>query len=163
LFYELEQAGILSKVPAGARRPEQNLIDAVKYLREVGLVPWDWIVDDTRKVHFFDGSETVAADLARFLDAAHIDPWGDKVHPFILTESRSLGGVIARTLAPLYRFPVAPTNGQCGGFLVTDIAPYLRDETYRILYLGDFDVAGSSIEENTRRELNKPARRLVER
>ena len=57
LFYELEQRGEQSKrrreprlKADGAltqpRMPAQNLTDAVTRLREIGLVPWDWIVDD---------------------------------------------------------------------------------------------------------------------
>ena len=155
LFYELEQAGILSKNKTGARRADQYLAEAVKHLRDVGLVPWDWIVDETRRLHYFDGSATIARDLLEFLSAAHIDPWHGKIRPFILTESRTLSGVFARTIAPQYRVPVASTNGQCGGFLVTDIAPRLRVEKFQVAYFGDFDLAGSSIEANTRSVLKR--------
>ena len=45
---------------------------------------------------------------------------------------------------------IAATNGQVGGFLHTDVAPVLNDSA-RVLYLGDFDLAGNDIEANTRR------------
>jgi hypothetical protein len=47
---------------------------------------------------------------------------------------------------------IAATNGQCGGFLRTDFLPVLS-EGDRVLYLGDYDLAGGQIEENTRRVL----------
>jgi hypothetical protein len=44
---------------------------------------------------------------------------------------------------------IAPTNGQCAGFLHNEVAPRLKDEA-RVLYLGDYDLAGGDIEDNTR-------------
>jgi hypothetical protein len=32
------------------RRADQDVCDAVMRLREIGVVPWDWIVDETRSV-----------------------------------------------------------------------------------------------------------------
>jgi hypothetical protein len=56
-----------------------------------------------------------------------IDPWREHA-PMILTESRSLAGVL-RDLVADYRARIASANGQCGGFLRTDIAPALVPET----------------------------------
>jgi hypothetical protein len=53
-----------------------------------------------------------------------------------------------------YCVRIASTNGQCGGFLRTTIAPKLRPDD-RVLYLGDLDNAGGQIEANTRRVLKQ--------
>jgi hypothetical protein len=53
-----------------------------------------------------------------------------------------------------YAAKIAATNGQCAGFLHTAIAPGLRDGS-RVLYLGDFDLAGGDIEANTHRVLER--------
>jgi hypothetical protein len=50
LYYELVQRGHLSKERTGARRPDQNLHDALTDIREDGRVPWAWIVDETRSL-----------------------------------------------------------------------------------------------------------------
>jgi hypothetical protein len=68
--------------------------------------------------------------------------------PLILCESRSLAGVL-RDLCEEYRCRIAPTGGQCGGFLHTDVIPRISAGD-RIGYLGDLDLAGDHIEENTR-------------
>jgi hypothetical protein len=47
-----------------------------------------------------------------------------------------------------------PTNGQVGGFLRTDIVPLLRPGG-TVGYLGDYDLAGGQIEDNTRRVLER--------
>jgi hypothetical protein len=121
-------------------------------LRERGHVPWDDIVDETRSVEDFSGSATVAEDLLLYLDAATLDPWRGKI-PFLLTESRSLGGVL-RGLVRDYRARIAATNGQVGGFLHTDVGPKLSVGD-RVGYLGDLDLAGDDIEANTRRVLEE--------
>jgi hypothetical protein len=144
LFYELVMQRIVTK---DGNRPDKVVSAALTDLRESGLVPWDDIVDETREVFDYTGSPTVADDLARYLDVATIDPWRGQV-PFILTESRSLAGVL-RAQCSDYRCRIASTNGQVGGFLHTKVAPVLR-EGDRIGYLGDYDLAGGDIEANTR-------------
>ena len=71
----------------------------------------------------------------------------------MLTESRSLAGVL-RPVVREYRAHIAATNGQCGGFLRTGIAPQLRPAD-RVPYLGDLDLSGGQIEDNTRRVLER--------
>ena len=71
----------------------------------------------------------------------------------ILTESRSLAGVLRHIIVE-YRARIASTNGQCGGFLRTGIAPSLRPGD-RVIYLGDHDLSGNQIEANTRRVLER--------
>lgn len=50
------------------------------------------------------------------------------------------------------RVQIAATNGQCAGFLHTDVAPALQSEGL-VLYFGDLDRCGGDIEGNTRRVL----------
>jgi hypothetical protein len=149
LFYELVQRGVISKERTGARRPDQDMIDALTQLRESRVVPWDAIVDETRRLDSIYTAPTVAAWMQDALKDARIDPWGDEPGPLILTESRSLAGVL-RPVAYLYGVPIASTNGQCGGFLHNDVAPAIQGGR-AVIYLGDLDLAGGQIEANTRR------------
>lgn len=160
LFYELVQIGFIPKNAPPPKKPgqkgrraDQNLTDAVMYLREQGLVPWDWIEDETRHLDEWGYAATVAEYVADAVDYARIDCWGGERPPMILTESRSLAGVLRRVAAE-YLCPIAPTNGQVGGFLRTKIAPKLRPGQ-RVLYLGDLDLSGGQIEANTRRVLEQ--------
>jgi hypothetical protein len=158
LFYELVQQGILSKEQKGARRPDQDLHVALTQLRESGTVDWDWIADETRSLDDFTGSPTVRQWMLSVLPAAKLDPWDDDP-PLILTESRSLAGVL-RALVRQFGVLIAATNGQRGGFLHTKIARVLRFEQ-RVLYLGDLDLAGGQIEDNTRRVLEQEVGELT--
>jgi hypothetical protein len=153
LFYELVQRGILSKErKAPGRRPDQNMSDALTDLREHGDGPWEWIVDETRSLDDYRGASSVREWMLEALPQARLDPWAGDA-PLILTESRSLAGVL-RALVDDYAVLIAATNGQCGGFLHTQIIPILRPGQ-RILYLGDLDLSGGQIEANTRRVLGR--------
>src|SRR5438132_14114867 len=59
LYYELVQRGIVSKTRTGARRTDQDTIDALTLLREAGQIPWDWIVDETRSLDDYTGDSTI--------------------------------------------------------------------------------------------------------
>jgi hypothetical protein len=152
LFYELIAAGVISKHPIGKRRADQDMIDALTDLRNNGAIPWDAIIDETRSLDDFTGYASIADGVNAYMNAIRLDPWNGDA-PLILTESRSLVGVL-RELTRSYAVMIAPTNGQCPGFLHNEVAPRLKDET-RVLYLGDYDLAGGDIEENTRSVLER--------
>jgi hypothetical protein len=159
IFYEAEQRGIVIKhrginPKTGQpykRTAAQNISDALTVLREAGLVPWEAITDETRTLRQWEFAADVYSYIAGLLDSARIDAWGGRPAPLILCESRSLAGVL-RAVAAEYLCPLAATNGQCGGFLRTDIAPLLTGGR-AVLYLGDYDHQGGQIEANTRRVL----------
>ncbi len=129
LYYELVQRGQFSKERTGARRADQDLHDALTDIREDGRVPWDWIVDETRSVEDYTGYPSIKEGVLATLPYIELDPWRGRA-PLILTESRSLAGVL-RAIVSEYRARIASTNGQCGGFLRTDIAPLLRPDDRR--------------------------------
>jgi hypothetical protein len=159
LFYELRQRGgplYGHKSRASGRSQDQNLSDASTWLRNEGLVPWAWIVDETRSVTAYRYAGTVADYLAASLDVARIDLWDD-APPLIICESRTFSGVLTRTLAAEYLCSVTATNGQVGGFLHTNIVPLLEGNDRPVLYVGDLDLAGGDIEGNTRRVLVREA------
>ena len=153
IYYELVQNGVINKKREHAggttgRRSDQDVADAVFKLRMIGLVPWEWIVDETRSIAEWRSAASVADFLEKTVNAARIDVWDGAPPPMILTESRSLAGVL-RNLAYEYLVPIAATNGQVGGFLRTDLAPALCPGQH-VLYLGDWDHQGGQIEANTR-------------
>lgn len=155
LYYELVQRGVLAKhKPKGesGRRSDQVLHEALTYLRQSGAVPWQWITDETRSLDDYSGWPSTALWAAAAIIQFTLDPWHGRV-PLLLTESRSVAGAL-RNLSINYRVKVAPTNGQVGGFLHTDIAPRLKPGD-PVRYVGDFDWQGGQIEANTRRVLEQ--------
>ena len=157
MFYELEDRGIIPKLYRKAdgtplsRTPAQDISDALTRLREVGLIPWEHIVDETRTLDTWAYAESVVGFPLEDISLARIDVWDGEEPPLILCESRSLAGAL-RSIAAEYLCPIASTNGQSAGFLHTSLAPLVRGGR-RTFYLGDHDLSGGHIEENTRRVL----------
>jgi len=151
LYYELIMGGVVSKVRTGARRTDQDPGDALTRLREIGMVPWEWIIDETRELTEWATAPTVADYIRDQVKFARLNPWGDEPAPLILCESRSLAGVLERTAAR-YACPIASTNGQTRGFLIREVAPRLVPGQ-RVLWVGDFDHSGPQIEAASRRTL----------
>jgi hypothetical protein len=159
LFYELEQRGVVPKHYLDdqgrkrARQPGGDIADALTHLRQHGLVPWDWLEDEVRHLSRWAYAATIADYVTRSIDHARLDLWAGEPPPLILCESRAVAGAL-RTAAAAYLVSLAPTGGQVGGFLHTDIAPILNPK-HRVLYVGDLERRGpgEQIEDNTRRVL----------
>jgi hypothetical protein len=165
VFYELEQAGDATKLGETRRSHgwppgSQDIVDYVRDLREFGVVPWNWIVDETRTITEWNHAATVREYMLDRLKHAVINPWGEEPPPLIICESRATAGVL-RTVVSEYVCPITGTAGQTNGFLVTEVAPLLMHNTRRVLYLGDLDFSGAHIEANTRRVLERAAGREI--
>ena len=127
---EMETRGLVRKSSRGESRRgsgddprEQEVTDALIWLRDKGLVPWTWIADETRQLHEWEHAPTVAEFVRASVDIARVNPWPGEP-PLMLVESRSLGGVL-RAMTGKYLCSIAATNGQVGGFLHTEVAPIL--------------------------------------
>jgi hypothetical protein len=152
LFYELEQRGVIPKKYEGLKRtPLQAVSEATMHLRKLGLIPWNWIEDETRSLTEWRYAPSVIDYLLDTIPLARIDVWAGEEPPLIIFESRASMGVV-RDLAYQYLVPITATNGQCGGFIVTDIVPKLMRQR-RVLYVGDYELRGPAdqIEANTKR------------
>jgi hypothetical protein len=164
VFYELEQDGAIHKsYPDKKRTPAQDISKALMDLRQEGLIPWEWIEDETREVADWDYAATVYEYLIDAVKRARLDCWDGDLPPLIICEARSTKGVLQR-IAYEYLAPITATNGQAGGFIVTDIVPYLRGNDREVLYIGDHEVGGpgDQIEANTRRVIEEHTGRDIE-
>ena len=142
LFYELVALKKIDK--KATAHPGNEVSKALMWLRthdgngnavplwEDGIVPWADIADETRTLNDYSRWATFTEGVEALLNHPILDLWRGRV-PMIITESRSLAGVID-TLAYQYRCMVASTNGQCGGFLRTDIIPALQGQYEALLY-----------------------------
>jgi len=123
------------------------------------LVPWDWLVDETRTLHGWDYAGAVVEYTRDLLRYARIDLWAGGTPPLILYEPRSLAGVL-HNIAATYLCPIAATSGQAGGFLRTSVGPLIERSghgviDHTVLYLGDLDHSGGHIENRTREVLEE--------
>jgi len=162
IFYELEGRGVVPRVyvkPDGSRAPRtlaQDVADALYYVREKRIIPWSWVVDETRDLARWEYAEDAYQYVAAQLESFRLDLWEGEPPPLVLCESRSLAGVL-KNIASTYLCPIAATNGQVGGFLHTDVGPLVAqaEDEQRVFYLGDLDYSGDQIEANTREVLEE--------
>jgi len=162
IFYELEGRGVVPKVyikadgTVAARTPAQDVADALYHVREKDIVPWAWVVDETRDLKSWEYAADAYVYVTTQLEYFRLDLWGGEPPPLVLCESRSLAGIL-RNITSTYLCPIAATNGQVRGFLHTDIGPLIAraKNTQRIFYLGDLDYSGGQIEANTREVLEE--------
>ena len=158
-FYRLTDPRLpesVEKSEAGYRQVQQRLVE----MRRAGRLPYGWITDATRRgFHvrtFANGGQLIAefaslyrADLWRFA-ATYVECW---------CESRSIAGVIEDNCREL-----AVSLYPCGGFAslslcfeaASEINRSLADAPIRrvvVLYVGDFDPAGVTIDQAAEREL----------
>jgi hypothetical protein len=158
LFYELEQEGVVPKAyrdADGNKRPRtaaQDISDATMRLRRLGLVPWDWILDETRDVGTRRCAASVYDYVAESVPLARIDCWDGEPPPLVICEARATRGVLERIATDEYLCPITATGGQSGGHIVNEIVPLLADNDRGVLYIGDCEVDGPAdqIEANTR-------------
>jgi hypothetical protein len=153
LAYELMQRGVIVKHnEKGKRRGDQNMHEALTHLRETGIVPWQWLNDESRKPNFNPSWDSLTEWATTSVNWVRLNPWKGRP-PNVLTESRAVGGIL-ENLAEHYCVHVFPTGGQCGGWLHTDVAPQLEPGD-RVFYVGDLDLSGGQIEANTRAVLER--------
>jgi len=136
----------------GKRRGDQNMHEALTHLREVGILPWLWLDDESRTPIFNPSWDSLTEWATTAVEWVRLNPWRGRP-PKVLTESRAVAGVL-RNLSDQYCFNVFPTGGQCGGILHTVIAPELLPGD-RTFYAGDLDLSGGQIEANTRAVLER--------
>jgi hypothetical protein len=173
IAYELEQRGQAVKPSPDDKRPNkrrqqgwppgfQDVGDELLAVRELGIIPWEWISDAERQLVIFEHAPSVAAYLSDRLDEASINPWHPELPPLILTEAKGVAGVLERPVSA-YLCPVGGMKGQAGkGWLITEVAPRLLASNDRaVLYLGDRDRCGEDIERNAHRVLERAAGREI--
>jgi hypothetical protein len=145
LFYELEHTGLFDK------KKDTDALDRVSNaltdLREHGYIAWEDIIDETRSVTENSHHPTIRESIESSLQYATISLWHPEPQPLVITESRSLRGVID-DLCDEYQLNLTSVNGHCAGHLRTKVAEVIRTGQV-VLYLGDHDFGGHVIEANT--------------
>jgi hypothetical protein len=145
-----------------ARTPAQDISDATMRIRELRLVPWWWIEDESRDVSTRHYAASVYEYILDMVSLARIDCWDGELPPLIICEARATRGVLERIATGEYHLcPITETGGQCGGHIVNEMVPLLAANERKVLYIGDCEVEGpgDQIEANTRRYIEEHAGR----
>ena len=142
--YKLFAAGL---IPSMAKSEMQRVYRLLRQAREEGTIPWEWIVDETRRlerVSTWDDPDQYARAVARSYrrdfwnqQPARVEVWSEK-------------GTVRGVLAPvLDEFAVGfrVMHGFASATAVYDVAQDDDGRPLIVLYVGDFDPSGMFMSE----------------
>jgi hypothetical protein len=142
--YKLFTRGL---IPSMSRSEMQRVYRLLKEAREEGMIPWGWIVDETR------GIERVStwADPTEFAECVarsyRRDFWNQQSHRVQVWSEK---GTVRGVLRPVLEHYAVPFNPVHGFDSATDMHNVSEDDDGRpviILYVGDLDPSGMFMSE----------------
>jgi hypothetical protein len=142
--YKLFTQGLM---PSMARNEMQRVYRLLLHAREEGIIPWEWIVDETRSL------ERVAtwddpAEYARCVATSYRrDFWNQQPHRVqVWSEKGTVRGVLRPVLDHL-AVGFNPVHGFNSGTSTHDVAEDDDGRPLIILYVGDLDPSGMFMSE----------------
>jgi len=155
VFYQATVKGIAEKTEAGYSRVQTDLV----IMRKSGLLPYDWLADNTRwqrKPRSFNGVEEALQDTARFYRK---NLWADAdCYVEVWLEKDALAGVIY-PVTQEYDVPLMVARGYASLSFLHTAAEYIRglDVPTYIYHLGDYDPSGVNAGEKIEQTLREMA------
>ena len=144
--YRLFAAGV---IPSMAKASTARVSRQLTWAREQSVIPWEWIVDETRAAERISAWEDPAAFIKTVQLSYRRDRWADQPE---WLEVWSEKGTIRGTLAPvLHEFGI--TFRVMHGFASSTAVHQVAKETQRaskpltVLYVGDWDPSGMHMSE----------------
>jgi hypothetical protein len=143
--YKLFTRGLI----ASMAKPEmQRVYRLLREAREHGIIPWEWIVDETREFErcsVWDDPEEFAATVSRAYrrdfwtqQPARVEVWSEK-------------GTVRGVLEPIldeYAAGFRVLHGFSGATTIYDVAQDDDGRTLIVLYAGDYDPSGLYMSEH---------------
>ncbi len=134
-------------IPDMAKSSTDRVSRALTAARERGLIPWDWIVDETREVEHRQGWDDPEAYMATVWRAYRKDRWTDQpARVMVVSEKRTVGGVL-RPVIHAYGVPFGVYHGFGSATALNDLAArsVADRRPLTILYVGDHDPSGRAM------------------
>lgn len=152
VFYQATVRGLVDKSEAGYNKVQSNL----STMRRSGILPYDWLVDNTRwqrKPRTFSSVQQALDDTAKLYRKSL---WNDiDSYVEVWLEKDALSGVIT-PITSLYDVPLMVARGYASLSFLYEAGTYINslEVPAYIYHLGDFDPsgvnAGERIEESLR-------------
>jgi hypothetical protein len=134
-------------IPSMARSEMQRVYRLLKEAREVGMIPWGWIVDETREIERVS-TWADPAEYARCVARSYRrDFWNQQPHRIqVWSEKGTVRGVLAPVL-DRYAVGFNAVHGFNSATNVHDVAGDDDGRVLVVLYVGDFDPSGMFMSE----------------
>lgn len=139
--YRLFVAGLLDSME---KRNTSRVSVQLTFAREHGLIPWAWIVDETREAEYVPSWEDPAAFARAVSQQYRRDNWSDQD---VLVEVWSEKGTMRGMLAPVlrkYGVTFRVMHGFTSATTARDVASMIARECRSVVvfYIGDWDPSG---------------------
>jgi hypothetical protein len=144
--YQLFNAKLIDSM---AKNETNRVSTQLRDARERGDIPWNWIVDETRRAECVNAWENPAAYVDTVKRSYRRDRWADQPdHIEVWSEK----GTIRGTLAPVldeYGVTFRVMHGYGSATTVHDVAEQSvdGDKPWTVLYVGDWDPSGLHMSE----------------
>jgi hypothetical protein len=137
--YKLFTAGLTRSM---SRNEMQRVYRLLKEAREEGIIPWEWIVDETREIE----QVSTWKDPAAFVQCVHRsyrrDFWNQQpVRVEVWSEKGTVRGVL-RPVLDQYAVAFRVMHGFGSATSVNDAAKDKDGRVLHVLYVGDLDPSG---------------------
>jgi hypothetical protein len=110
--------------------------------RERGIIPWEWIVDETRELERVATWDDPDDYVRTVTNAYRRDFWNQQPHRVqVWSEKGTVRGILAPVLNQ-YAVGFMPVGGFSSGTKAHDVAGDVDGRDLIILYVGDFDPSG---------------------
>jgi hypothetical protein len=137
--YKLFTGGL---IPSMEKPSMQRVYRLLKEARERGIIPWDWIVDETRAIERVSTWADPAAYARCVARSYRRDFWDLQPHRVqVWSEKGTVRGVLAPVLDH-YAVGFLPVHGFSSATAAHDIAEDDDGRELIVLYVGDFDPSG---------------------
>jgi len=153
MFYALTVAGAVEKTEAGYSRVGYHLLR----LRRWGLIPYDWIADNTRWMRKPDSYDDLAACLENTRKTYRRALWRDQgVYVEVWCEKDALAGVIS-DVTEEWDVPLMVSRGFASETFLYSAAEAIKaaGRPAFVYFFGDHDPSGRAIVETVERRLRE--------
>jgi hypothetical protein len=135
-------------IPSMDRPEMQRVYRLLKEARERGMIPWDWIVDETRELERCSSWNDPAAFVRAVSRSYRRDFWNQQpVRVEVWSEKGTVRGVLAPILDK-YGVGFRVLHGFSGATTIHDVAEDDDGRPLIVLYVGDYDPSGMNMSEH---------------
>jgi hypothetical protein len=129
-------------IPSMSRNDMQTVYRLLKEAREEGLIPWEWVVDETRELEQVATWDDPAQYMRAVARSYRRDFWQQQPERVeVWSEKGTIRGVLQPVLDD-YGIGFRVMHGFASATALNDVAMSDSDHPMTILYVGDFDPSG---------------------
>jgi hypothetical protein len=140
--YRLFVVGLIDSM---AVKNTQKISRLLVQAREEGTIPWEWIVDDSRRMEGDEGRFTDLREYARVIQRSYRrDLWRYQPSRVVVISEKATVAGILRPVLDAYGVPFLAAHGFNSATKVYELAQEIKGDarTHIFLYVGDYDCSG---------------------